>query len=89
MLSQALEGGSFQELVDPKMEDYNFSEVAQMIACAAVCVRSSARRRPQMSQVNVLRIQNKFSYEKIFIVSVCRFNTLSQIWVGILEMFHE
>ncbi|XP_056698857.1 proline-rich receptor-like protein kinase PERK15 isoform X2 [Spinacia oleracea] len=51
LLSQALEGGSFQELVDPKMEDYNFSEVAQMIACAAVCVRSSARRRPQMSQV--------------------------------------
>lgn len=51
LLSQALEGGSFYELVDPKLEDYNSSEMAQMIACAAVCVRSSARRRPQMSQV--------------------------------------
>ena len=52
---QALEGGGFNDLVDLRLGgDYNSSEMAQMVACAAVCVRSSARRRPLMSQVNVL-----------------------------------
>ncbi|CAO2827477.1 unnamed protein product [Amaranthus hypochondriacus] len=51
LLSQALEGRSFNELLDPRLEEYNSSEMAQMIACAAVCVRSSAMQRPQMSQV--------------------------------------
>ena len=54
LLTQALEGRSFNELVDPRLEEYNSAEMAQMVACAAVCVRSSARRRPQMSQVNLL-----------------------------------
>ncbi|XP_021731978.1 proline-rich receptor-like protein kinase PERK15 [Chenopodium quinoa] len=51
LLKQALEGGSFSEVVDPRLEEYNPYEMAQMIACAAACVRSSARQRPQMSQV--------------------------------------
>ncbi|KAK9677112.1 hypothetical protein RND81_11G122100 [Saponaria officinalis] len=51
LLMQALEGGSFYDLVDQRLKDYDHSEMAQMVACAAVCVRSSARRRPQMSQV--------------------------------------
>ncbi|KAL2928517.1 Proline-rich receptor-like protein kinase PERK1 [Bienertia sinuspersici] len=36
LLTQALEGGSIHELVDPRLEDYNSTEMAQMIACAAV-----------------------------------------------------
>ncbi|KAL9244642.1 hypothetical protein vseg_018400 [Gypsophila vaccaria] len=50
LLMQALEGGSFYDLVDQRL-DFDSFEMAQMVACAAVCVRSSARRRPQMSQV--------------------------------------
>ncbi|KMT00809.1 hypothetical protein BVRB_9g220850 [Beta vulgaris subsp. vulgaris] len=64
LLTQALEGGSFHELVDPRLEDYNSSEMAQMIACAAVCVRSSARRRPQMSQV-VRALEGNLSAEDL------------------------
>ncbi|XP_021731977.1 proline-rich receptor-like protein kinase PERK15 [Chenopodium quinoa] len=64
LLSHALEGGSFQELVDTRLEDYNFTEMASMIACAAVCVRSSARRRPQMSQV-VRALEGNLSVEDL------------------------
>uniref|UniRef100_A0A803LND5 non-specific serine/threonine protein kinase n=1 Tax=Chenopodium quinoa TaxID=63459 RepID=A0A803LND5_CHEQI len=64
LLSLALEGGSFQELVDTRLEDYNSTEMASMIACAAVCVRSSARRRPQMSQV-VRALEGNLSVEDL------------------------
>ncbi|XP_057535845.1 proline-rich receptor-like protein kinase PERK15 [Amaranthus tricolor] len=64
LLSQALEGRSFNELVDPRLEEYNSFEMAQMIACAAVCVRSSARRRPQMSQV-VRALEGNLSAEDL------------------------
>lgn len=51
-MSQALETGNFHALVDPGLEeDYESSEMARMIACAAACVRHLARLRPQMSQV--------------------------------------
>jgi hypothetical protein len=49
---QALENGNYEELVDPRLgKDFNPNEMARMIACAAACVRHSARRRPRMSQV--------------------------------------
>ncbi|KAL9232082.1 hypothetical protein vseg_007228 [Gypsophila vaccaria] len=64
LLIQALEGGSFYELVDQRLEDYDSSEMAQMVACAAVCVRSSARRRPQMSQV-VRALEGNLSAEDL------------------------
>ncbi|MCL7040164.1 hypothetical protein MKW94_007540 [Papaver nudicaule] len=52
LLSRAMEDGVFDALVDPKLQkDYNPNEMKQMIACAASCVRHSARRRPRMSQV--------------------------------------
>ncbi|GAB4842217.1 hypothetical protein Ancab_012175 [Ancistrocladus abbreviatus] len=51
LLAQALEGGSFDVLVDSRLEDYNSFEMAQMIACATPCVHHLARRCPQMSQV--------------------------------------
>ena len=54
MLSQALENGNFDALVDPRLQnDYNSSEMVRMAACAAACVRHSARRRPRMSQVTL------------------------------------
>lgn len=52
LLAQALEKGNFDGLVDVRLQnEYNSSEMACMVACAAACVRHSARRRPRMSQV--------------------------------------
>ena len=52
MLTRALEDGNFDAIVDSRLrKDYNPSEMARMVSCAAVCVRHSARRRPKMSQV--------------------------------------
>ncbi|CAN6700926.1 unnamed protein product [Malus baccata var. baccata] len=52
LLAQALETGNFDALVDVRLQnDYNTSEMALMLSCAAACVRHSARRRPRMSQV--------------------------------------
>ncbi|KAM2993974.1 hypothetical protein FF2_046002 [Malus domestica] len=51
LLAQALETGNFDALVDVRLQnDYNTSEMACMLSCAAACVRHSARRRPRMSQ---------------------------------------
>ncbi|KAA8523117.1 hypothetical protein F0562_009540 [Nyssa sinensis] len=52
LLTRALEDGNFDTLVDPRLQkDYNNSEMAHLVACAAACVRHAARRRPRMSQV--------------------------------------
>ncbi|XP_062008359.1 proline-rich receptor-like protein kinase PERK1 [Rosa rugosa] len=52
LLARALEKGIFDGLVDERLQnDYNSSEMAHMIACAAASVCDSARRRPKMSQV--------------------------------------
>eukprot|EP00494_Astrolonche_serrata_P004589 UN04603 len=52
LLMRALEDGNYDELVDARLgKDFNPNEIARMIACAAACVRHSARRRPRMSQV--------------------------------------
>ena len=54
MLSQALESGNFDAVVDQRLQnDYNSSEMVRMVACAAACVRHSSRRRPRMSQVTL------------------------------------
>lgn len=52
LLAQALEGEHCSDLIDPKLKEYNSYELNQMIACAAACVRASAKQRPRMSQVN-------------------------------------
>ncbi|KAL0345234.1 UNVERIFIED_CONTAM: Proline-rich receptor-like protein kinase PERK1 [Sesamum radiatum] len=52
LLTRALEDGNFDTLVDQRLRnDHNHNEMARMVACAAACVRHSARRRPRMSQV--------------------------------------
>ncbi|TXG69057.1 hypothetical protein EZV62_003992 [Acer yangbiense] len=51
LLAQALEDGNFDALVDPKLQEYDFSEMTRMVTCAAACVHHSARRRPRMSQI--------------------------------------
>lgn len=52
LLTRALDEGNFDSLVDRRLaNEYNHDEIARMVACAAACVRHSARRRPRMSQV--------------------------------------
>ncbi|PKA63477.1 Proline-rich receptor-like protein kinase PERK1 [Apostasia shenzhenica] len=52
LLMRALDDGSFDGLVDPRLgKDYNSSEMRRMIACAAASVRHSAKRRPKLSQI--------------------------------------
>uniref|UniRef100_A0A6N2KX21 non-specific serine/threonine protein kinase n=1 Tax=Salix viminalis TaxID=40686 RepID=A0A6N2KX21_SALVM len=51
LLKQALEDGNLDAVVDPKLQDYDFNEMTQMICCAAACVRHLGRFRPRMSQV--------------------------------------
>lgn len=52
LLTRALEEGNFDVLIDPRLQnDFDPNEMASMVACAAACVRHSARRRPRMSQV--------------------------------------
>lgn len=52
LLTRAIEDGNFDLIVDTRLQkNYNPNEMAQMVACAAACVRHSARRRPRMSQV--------------------------------------
>ncbi|GAB2293537.1 Proline-rich receptor-like protein kinase perk1 [Dionaea muscipula] len=64
LLAEALEGGSFEVLVDPRLDEYDSSEMAIMVACAAVCVRHSARLRPQMSQV-VRALEGNLSVDEL------------------------
>ncbi|KAL2520652.1 Proline-rich receptor-like protein kinase PERK5 [Forsythia ovata] len=52
LLSKAVEDGNYGELVDPRLQgNYDPQEIARMVACAAACIRHSARRRPRMSQI--------------------------------------
>jgi hypothetical protein len=53
LMTKALEDGNHDALVDPRLgNQYNNNEMERMIACAAACVRYSAKRRPRMSQVH-------------------------------------
>lgn len=55
-MNRALEDGNFDVLVDPRLQNnYNHNEMARMVACAAACVRHSAKRRPRMSQVTTVK----------------------------------
>ncbi|KAL3843465.1 hypothetical protein ACJIZ3_000868 [Penstemon smallii] len=52
ILVRVTEGGSYEELVDPKLgNNYDPQEMLRMVASAAACIRHSARRRPKMSQI--------------------------------------
>ncbi|KAK8581753.1 hypothetical protein V6N12_071962 [Hibiscus sabdariffa] len=52
LLGRALDEGNFDSLADPKLQkEFNHNEMTRMVACAAACVRHSARRRPRMSQI--------------------------------------
>lgn len=52
ILMRAVDGGDYNELVDPRLlGNYDADEMLRMVACAAACIRHSARRRPKMSQI--------------------------------------
>ncbi|KAJ0075625.1 hypothetical protein Patl1_34200 [Pistacia atlantica] len=64
LLNKALVEGNFGPLVDPDLEEYDSTEMAQMVACALASVDPSAGCRPRMSQI-VRALENE---EKAFIV---------------------
>ncbi|KAG5021257.1 hypothetical protein JHK85_017599 [Glycine max] len=65
LLSQALENGNLNGLVDPRLQtNYNLDEMIRMTTCAATCVRYSARLRPRMSQV-VRALEGNISLEDL------------------------
>ncbi|KAL1210306.1 Proline-rich receptor-like protein kinase PERK14 [Cardamine amara subsp. amara] len=52
LLAKAISGERFDLVVDPRLEkNYDTSQMANMAACAAACIRQSASLRPRMSQV--------------------------------------
>lgn len=77
------EGGSYEELVDPCLgNDYNPQEMLRMVACAAACIRHSARRRPKMSQVSieiVLVIEYISYFQQKLVINSTLFGNLQPI----------
>jgi hypothetical protein len=74
LLTQALEDGNFEALLDPRLGTrYNNSEMASMVACAAACVHPSSWIRPRMSQVTSLPypVQYKNYLWPVTNVSLC------------------
>ncbi|XP_056689128.1 proline-rich receptor-like protein kinase PERK15 [Spinacia oleracea] len=74
--TQALEGGRFSDIVDPRLKDYNHFEMAQVISCAAASVLVSARQQPQMTQV-VQALPGNLSAKDV-VVLVWRVNLLDE-----------
>ncbi|XP_051147654.1 proline-rich receptor-like protein kinase PERK1 [Andrographis paniculata] len=65
LLTQALENGNFDCLADSRLQkDYDSTEMARVVACAAACVRHLSRRRPRMSQI-VLALEGKTPLEDL------------------------
>lgn len=51
-LSRALADGNYDPLVDPRLDgDFDQTEAARIVACAAASIRHAGRQRPKMSQV--------------------------------------
>jgi len=51
-LSRALADDDYDGVADPRLHgDFDRTEAARLVACAAASVRHAARRRPKMSQV--------------------------------------
>lgn len=61
LLIQSLEDHNFSTVADPRLQEYDSTEMTRMVACAAACVRHSARRRPRMSQVLLHQMSNPLS----------------------------
>ncbi|KAJ8530164.1 hypothetical protein K7X08_036999 [Anisodus acutangulus] len=51
ILIRATEGGDYDELIYPRLEgNFDAQQMLCMVACAAVTIRHSAKRRPKMTQ---------------------------------------
>lgn len=52
LLARAMEDGNVDALADIRIQhNYNVNEMMRVVACAASCVRHSARKRPRMGQI--------------------------------------
>ncbi|KAG7545329.1 Protein kinase domain [Arabidopsis suecica] len=65
LLAKAISGESFDLLVDPRLvKNYDTTQMANMAACAAACIRQSAWLRPRMSQV-VRALEGEVALRKV------------------------
>jgi serine/threonine protein kinase len=65
LLTKAISGESFDFLVDSRLEkNYDTTQMANMAACAAACIRQSAWLRPRMSQV-VRALEGEVALRKV------------------------
>jgi hypothetical protein len=56
-LTRALADGNYGVLIDPRLDgDYDKTEAARVVACAAASIRHADRQRPKMSQVLCSRV---------------------------------
>ena len=63
-LPRSLTDGNYDDLVDPRLDgDFDRTEAARLVACAAASVRHAARRRPKMSQI-VMALQGEMPLEE-------------------------
>ncbi|XP_015165127.1 putative proline-rich receptor-like protein kinase PERK6 [Solanum tuberosum] len=52
ILNRAIEGGNYDELIDPRLEGkFDRQQMLCMVICAAASIRHSSKRRPKMSQI--------------------------------------
>ncbi|XP_060176120.1 putative proline-rich receptor-like protein kinase PERK6 [Lycium barbarum] len=52
ILDRATEGGNYDELIDPRLEEkFDGQQMLCMVICAAASIKHSAKRRPKMSQI--------------------------------------
>ncbi|KQK12955.1 hypothetical protein BRADI_1g07010v3 [Brachypodium distachyon] len=64
-MARALASGDYGGVSDPRLEGgYEPAEMARVVACAAACVRQSAKKRPKMGQV-VRALEGDMSLEDL------------------------
>ncbi|KAK3126336.1 hypothetical protein QOZ80_7AG0555050 [Eleusine coracana subsp. coracana] len=64
-LSRALADGNYDPLIDPRLDgDYDQTEAARVVACAAASIRHAGRQRPKMSQI-VKALQGRMPLEEL------------------------
>ncbi|XP_023635612.1 proline-rich receptor-like protein kinase PERK14 [Capsella rubella] len=65
LLAKAISGENFDLVVDQRLEmNYDTTQMANMAACAAACIRQSAWLRPRMSQV-VRALEGEVALRKV------------------------
>ncbi|CAN6204213.1 unnamed protein product [Urochloa humidicola] len=88
LLTQALELGDYDELVDPLLATFDTVQVERLVRCAEAAVSTSARRRPRMSQI-VRHLEGDASAEEIRACGVQSFGESGSAYGDTSTPFHH